>query len=102
MKKELPDLILSDLNMPGMSGFDFLSIVRSGFPAIRAIAMSGAFTGSEVPSGVSADAFYEKGTGMNGLLHIVESSISPPGTLRDNGRVPTALNESALWAPPEA
>jgi CheY-like chemotaxis protein len=87
MKKELPDLILSDLNMPGMSGFDFLSIVHRGFPAIRAIAMSGAFTGSEVPSGVTADAFYEKGTGMNALLHIVGSTIRRPGTVRDSARV---------------
>ena len=77
MKQELPDIIVSDLNMPGMSGFDFLPIVRRRFPAIRLIAMSGAFTGNEVPPGVVADAFYPKGTGMRGLLHLMKAAAGP-------------------------
>jgi len=80
MKTELPDIILSDLNMPGMSGFDFLSLVHRRFPAIHAIAMSGAFTGSEMPPGVIASAFYEKGSGMSALLRIVENTVSLPVT----------------------
>jgi CheY-like chemotaxis protein len=73
IRKEIPDLILSDLNMPGMSGFEFLSVVRRRFPAIPVIAMSGAFSGDEVPSGVAADAFYQKGSGVRSLLKIMES-----------------------------
>ena len=45
IQKEIPDIILSDLNMPGMSGFELLSVVRRRFPAIPMIAMSGAFSG---------------------------------------------------------
>lgn len=80
MRKETPDMILSDLNMPGMSGFEFLSVVRHRFPAIPVIAMSGAFCGNEVPSGVAADAFYQKGSGVRSLLMIVES-LAPPNRL---------------------
>ena len=68
IRQEMPDILLTDLNMPGMSGFELLSVLHRRFPAVHKIAMSGAFFGSEVPSGASADAFYQKGTGMNALL----------------------------------
>jgi len=71
IRQESPEVLLSDLNMPGMSGFELLSMVRRQFPAIQTIAMSGAFSGGEVPHGVDADAFYEKGSGMGMLLHIL-------------------------------
>jgi CheY-like chemotaxis protein len=41
MKSKVPELIVSDLNMPQMSGFEFLSVIRRRFPAVLVIAMSG-------------------------------------------------------------
>jgi CheY-like chemotaxis protein len=77
IRQEVPDILLSDLNMPGMSGFELLSVVRRRYPAIRVIAMSGAFSGDEVPSGVAADDFYQKGSSIGSLLRIVESLPRP-------------------------
>jgi CheY-like chemotaxis protein len=73
IRQDLPDLILSDLNMPGMSGFELLSVVRRRFPEIQVIAMSGAFSGNSVQPGVAADAFYEKASGLAALLQMVET-----------------------------
>ncbi len=73
LREEIPDILLSDLNMPGMCGYELMRVVRRRFPFIRVIAMSGAFSGDEVPSGVAADAFYQKGSSMGALLRIIES-----------------------------
>ena len=62
LRRVTPDVIISDLNMPQMSGFEFLSVVRRRFPEISVVAVSGAYeSGDRVPGGVIADAFYAKG-----------------------------------------
>ena len=61
LKRSLPDVIISDLRMPNMNGFEFLSVVRRRFPAIPVIAISGEFSGVGVPESVLADAFFSKG-----------------------------------------
>jgi len=57
----LPDLVISDLKMPHMSGFELLRLVRERFPHVPVIAMSGEFSENEVPTGLLADAFLQKG-----------------------------------------
>jgi len=79
--RETPDLLLSDLHMPGLSGFELLSVVRRRFPDIQVIAMSGAQFGDGVPPGVFADAFYEKGRGMASLLQLVADIAGSRQTL---------------------
>jgi CheY-like chemotaxis protein len=77
LKRNLPAILISDLNMPQMSGFEFLSVVRRRFPEISVIAMSGAYeSGDDVPGGVIADAFYAKGhSDPQTLLHTVAELI---------------------------
>jgi CheY-like chemotaxis protein len=83
IRQEVPDILLSDLNMPEMSGFELLSIVHRRFPAIYVIAMSGMFTESRMPSGVTADAYYQKGGGVVSLVKAVETQSLPRREHRD-------------------
>jgi CheY-like chemotaxis protein len=61
IKREAPKLLLCDLDMPDMSGREFLTIIRRRFPRIAVIAMSGSYEEDTAPEGVMADAFYTKG-----------------------------------------
>ena len=60
LRHSMPDVIVSDLRMPNMSGFELLSVVRRRFPHIPVVAISGEFNG-ESAAGLIADAFFTKG-----------------------------------------
>jgi len=81
LRFSVPDLILSDLDMPELSGFEFLSIVRHRFPQIPVIAMSGmAGFDNQRPHGVIADGFYRKGRSRPDELLLMAAHLirTPP------------------------
>jgi DNA-binding NarL/FixJ family response regulator len=71
IREELPQILICDLFMPGMSGFELLNLVRAQHPSIRSIAMCAMFSDDEIPTGVAADAFYRKGANLDFLLATV-------------------------------
>ena len=90
LQEEVPHLIVSDLNMPQMSGFELLSVVRRRFPEILVVASSGAYDSCEIPNGVVADAFYAKGEESSSrLLEIIANLIrtGPTGHKGQNAPV---------------
>ena len=94
MHGALPDLIISDLKMPNMSGFEFLSIVRRRFPQIPTIAVSGEFHPPIEPLGVIADAFLSKPFSLDELQAKIAELLrdSPPRPAIKRDRAP-------VWVP---
>jgi CheY-like chemotaxis protein len=79
-----PDVVISDLNMPNMSGFELLPLVRRVSPHTMLIAMSGAYEGEAVPEGVTADAFVAKGQHPGRLLRATAQLIRASAALASN------------------
>ena len=94
MRGALPDLIVSDLKMPNMSGFEFLSIARRRFPQIPTVAVSGEFHPPISPLGVLADAFFAKPVRLEELLAKIADLLreAPPRTAIKRDRAP-------VWVP---
>jgi CheY-like chemotaxis protein len=93
LQQKIPDVILSDLNMPQMSGFELLSVVRRRFPEILVVASSGAYDSCAVPNGVIADAFYAKGQeDASRLLEII-------ATLIRTGPLSHKSENAPVWIP---
>ena len=92
MRIALPDILLSDLNMPGMSGFELLSVVRRRFPRMLVLAMSG--TIADAFSGIAADAFHQKGGNLASLLTKLEALAGSRETIREREEMSTPV-----WIP---
>ncbi len=62
LRATAPDIIISDLRMPNMSGFELLAIIRRRFPQIAVIVISGEFIANVQTSGLLMNAFFLKGS----------------------------------------
>ena len=91
----MPDVIISDLKMPNMSGFEFLSVVRRRFPHIPVIAISGDFNGHS-PAGLIADAFFTKGEYASEELFRKIAELMEQAPLRPNLAKP---DRAPVWIP---
>jgi len=59
LRDTLPKVIIADLEMPRMSGFEFIGVVRRRFPTIPVIALTGALP-TEFPGDIKPDYLLEK------------------------------------------
>ena len=95
LRRSMPDVIISDLKMPNMSGFELLSVVRRRFPHIPVIAISGDFNGKS-PTGLIADAFFTKGQYAPEELFRKIADLMEQSPLRPNLTKP---DRAPVWIP---
>jgi CheY-like chemotaxis protein len=70
LRQEIPKVIVADLDMPRMSGFEFISVVRRRFPTIPVVALSGSLPGEFSPE-TTPDRWFAKG--MQGLPNLMKA-----------------------------
>lgn len=75
------DVVVCDVFMPGMNGFDFLMTVRDQFPDVRIIMMSGGGEIGQMPvleaaTKLGASAVFAKPFRMQAMLDAIEADVS--------------------------
>jgi CheY-like chemotaxis protein len=96
LRGAVPEVLISELDLPRMSGFELLSVVRTRFPQIAVIATSAAYTAHSLPIETTADAFVATGPNMVfELMEAVNTAISD-SPLR--GSKPK-LQSASVWIP---
>lgn len=78
LKKTLPDLIVLDLNLPGMSGFDFLKVFRKEYkPTIPVIIVSARDADEDIIQGlgIGADEFVTKPFSPRVLVARIQANL---------------------------
>ena len=61
MSRTIPDLIVTDLDMPHMSGVELISHVRDCRPSISIVAMSRRLQREAVAASITVHRFYSQG-----------------------------------------
>jgi DNA-binding NarL/FixJ family response regulator len=101
-----PDLVITDIVLPGKSGLNLIGDLRKQFPEIRIVAMSGALD-SDVPAllrqsrEMGASYGLPKPFTTAQLLEAVESALSSPvapGPIADSAERKMRLTQSMRWS----
>lgn len=89
-----PDLMISDLRMPGIDGFALLEALRDRCPELPVVLITGH---GDVPHAVramrlGAEDFLEKPYDATHFLAVVERALRAGGTRRELGRLQAEIN----------
>lgn len=101
IQQRKPNLVITDLRMPNMNGFELLFEIRTRFPGLPTIAISGEFLTAVAQEGPLADAFFQKGSyAVNDFLAKISELLLTPR--RTSPEQPANLHhpaKSPIWTP---
>jgi CheY-like chemotaxis protein len=93
----VPSLVITDLRMPNMNGFKLLAVIRTRFPELPTVAISGEFLALDVREGVLADVFFQNGNyEIPDFLDKISDLLDKPDQRASKTPSPSS---PSLWAP---
>jgi CheY-like chemotaxis protein len=96
LRGSVPEILITDLQMSGMSGFELLGVIRKRFPSIAVIAISREFTPVSLPEGLLADRFIGKGDAPPMELLELVRQLTSAAPFRSQ---PPKVEVAPVWVP---
>ena len=83
LSQDVPDVMLVDLNMPGMGGIELIPKVRSEHPDIKIIVLTTFYDEKSIASAIAggASGYLLKDSGKDAILNAVEQAIKGQSVL---------------------
>ena len=77
LKNHQPDVMLIDLNMPGMGGIELIKKVKEAYPSIRMIVLTTFYDEKNISEALSngASGYLLKDSGKDAIIEAVEQSV---------------------------
>jgi two-component system invasion response regulator UvrY len=97
---EIPHIVILDVNMPGMNGFDLLSVLKKEYPSIKPIILS-MVNGEDSYSHFltkGALACVSKSSGMDTLIHVI-TTVFEKGIYTSNLNISRTLSKAKSFNP---
>jgi CheY-like chemotaxis protein len=69
------DLLITDVIMPGMSGFELIAALRASQPGLRTMVLTG-YPEQQSPDGAAPDAYLTKPIKPSALVHEVRAALA--------------------------
>jgi len=84
-----PDLVLMDLNMPGMDGYGAMQAIKSLYPDTKILVLSVHSTqeARQKAAQAGADGFIEKGSPVSEIIHNIKSLTGCAPSVIDEERI---------------
>ena len=95
LDKESVDLVLTDINMPGMHGLELLNAIKHLDPAITVVIMTAYGTIERAVKAIKAGAydFVQKPFDEDRLMHVLKKGLERNRLVRENARLTQKLCE---------
>jgi CheY-like chemotaxis protein len=74
-RKEIPDIIILEIDVSGLNGFEFLAKFKKKYPDKKCLLMSANPANEEAAREAGADAFLAKPVSVNDLFKLVETFV---------------------------
>ena len=83
LKKEVPDVMLLDLNMPGMGGIELIPKVKADYPDVKILVLTTFYDEKNIASAIAGGAtgYLLKDSGKDAILSAVEQAVKGQSVL---------------------